>query len=395
MAGALLGFDEALQRVVDLGAFPEAEPVPIRQALGRRLAANVTARLTQPPADLSAMDGYAVRFSDLPGPLKMVGESAAGHKFHGNVGPHEAVRIFTGAYVPVGADCVAIQEDAEVSGSFVGFPNDRPANMGANIRRRGLDFSEGQNLGGVGVAVSAAMLGLLAAAGLAELPVFRMPRVAILSTGDELVAPGSTPGDGQIVGSNGLMIASLLQEAGAIVEDLGIVADTREALQGAIQKAAGADILVTIGGASVGDHDLVKPVLESMGARLDFWRVAIRPGKPLMAGTLGPQTVIGLPGNPVSAFVCARLFLVPLIRRMGGNSTPFDQPIQARLSVPLPANGARRHFQRARLENGEIIPARGQDSSLLSTLSWANALLIQKENTPALEIGAIVDVLSL
>jgi molybdopterin molybdotransferase len=244
-----------------------------------------------------------------------------------------------------------------------------------------------------------ARLGLLAAAGHALLPVHRRPRIALLSTGDELVPPGGPLAPGQIIASNGLAVAALLRAHGADVDDLGIAPDRLDALAAAITRARGHDILVTIGGASVGDHDLVKPALEAAGAQLDFWKVALRPGKPLMAGRLGAQLVAGLPGNPVSAFVCARLFLVPLLRRLAGNPAPRDTPEAARTTAPLAANGPRRDFMRAHLAPGPsgwaVTAAAAQDSSLASVLAGANALLIRPERGPALPIGAEVPVLRL
>ncbi|MGL6043177.1 MAG: molybdopterin molybdotransferase MoeA, partial [Sandaracinobacteroides sp.] len=293
MGEGLLPFDQALERLLGLASPLPAEAVAAADAAGRHLAQAVHAQLTQPQADVSAMDGYALRFADLPGPLKLVGAAAAGHPFSGGVRAGEAARIFTGAHVPAGADTVAVQEDALATGGHVRFPEAGPQRAGAHIRRRGQDFAEGSLLAQAGDLLTPARLGLLAAAGHGLLQVHRRPRVTLISTGDELVPVGRLPGPGQIVGSNALMLAARLVRGGADVTDLGIVPDRADALSAAIASARETDLLVTVGGASVGDHDLVKPGLEAAGAKLDFWRIAIRPGKPLMAGRLADALVVG------------------------------------------------------------------------------------------------------
>lgn len=390
----LLPFETALERLIELGVPLPAETVPLAAAAGRFLAADVAALLTRPPANMSAMDGYALAFADLPGPLRIVGEAAAGRPFAGTVQPGEAVRIFTGALLPEGADTVAVQEDAVVSKGQLRFPAKGPPRAGAHVRHGGQDFARGAPVMQAGAQLSAQRIGLLAAAGHAMAMVHRKPRLALLSTGDELVPAGGSPGPGQIISSNGPMLVALLAPV-AEVTDLGIVPDRPAALGQAIARAAGHDLLVTIGGASVGDHDLVKPALETAGARLDFWRIALQPGKPLMAGRYGDAVVVGLPGNPVSAFVCARLFLLPLLRRMAGNRAPHDCYGTARTAVDLPANGVRRQFLRARLADGLVTPAAAQDSSLLSVLAETDVLLVRPEGAPALAAGGAVLTLSL
>jgi molybdopterin molybdotransferase len=400
MAADLLPLEEAQARLLALAR--RAPPVarPLIEAAGGWLAADVAARLTQPSADVSAMDGWAVRLADLPGPLAVIGTSAAGAPFAGVVSPGAAVRIFTGAHLPDGADTVAVQEEMEEADGRVRLTGAGPGASGRHVRRMGQDFMAGDAVGRAGDRLSAARVGLLAAAGLAQVPVWPPPRVALLATGSELVPPGVAPGAGQIVSSNALMLAALLAGEGVAAMDLGIVRDDAGELERALYAAAReADLLVTIGGASVGEHDLVRPALARLGATIDFWRVAIRPGKPLLAGRLGDRVVLGLPGNPVSAFVCAMLFLLPLVRHMMGARDPYPVPVKARCAAELPANGPRRDFMRARLETvgneAWIRPAPVQDSAMLGVLADANALLIRAENAPAAAPGSEVMLLRL
>jgi molybdopterin molybdotransferase len=400
MAG-LLSVEEALARILTDAASLEAETVAIASARGRLLAATLTAQLTQPPFDASAMDGYAVRAADVaraPVSLDVIGEAAAGHPFAGRLDAGQAVRIFTGAPIPAGADAVVIQENTERAGVRVLV---REANIDAgHIRPRGFDFRAGDALLQAGRRLGPRELALAAAMGHATVAVHRRPRVAILATGDELVAPGEMPGTGQIVSSNSLGVAALAELAGAETTDLGIARDTRESLAEHFDRAADADILVTIGGASVGDHDLVGPVLEARGMSLAFWKIAMRPGKPLMFGRLGGLRVLGLPGNPVSALVCTRVFLVPLIRVLAGEPRARTETATARVRVPLAANGPRQHYMRAMLEPGtdgvpEAVPARSQDSSLLSPLADAGCLIIRPPHAPAVPAGSMVTILPL
>jgi molybdopterin molybdotransferase len=389
----LLGVNEAQAKLLD-GVVPlPAETVPFAAALGRILAADVVATLTQPPFAASAMDGYAIRWTDRAGPWRLTGESAAGRAFAGNVGPGDTVRILTGAPLPAGADTVVVQEDIARDGDTVTLTGDGPPREGAHIRRAGLDFAAGQPIARAGDRVTPARIGVAAAAGHAALPVHRRPRVAVLATGDELVPPGVAPGPSQIVSSNGAMLAALLGKYGEVV-DGGIVADTREALAAAFA-AHDVDVLVTIGGASVGDHDLVQPVLREMGATIDFWRIALRPGKPMLAGLLGATRVVGLPGNPVSAFVCATLFVVPLLRALGGDRDPLPGSVPIQLGVDLAANGPRRDYLRAQLADGVVAPASAQDSAMLRVLADSNVLIVRAPLAEAIKKGAMVDCIML
>jgi molybdopterin molybdotransferase len=396
-----LSVAEALARILDgVDALAE-ESVAIAEADGRILANPLAARLTQPPFDASAMDGYAVRAADvatLPARLTVIGSAAAGHPFAGRVGAGEAVRIFTGGAVPDGADAIVIQENTSAEGSSVVVTDGQPD--AAHVRRRGFDFAAGDVLLDAGRVLGPRESSLAAAMGHGDVTCRRRPRVAVLATGDELVPPGEQPGPGQIVCSNHLGVMALCRRAGAVTRFLGIARDTRDSLDRHFADAADADVLVTIGGASVGDHDLVGPVLRDRGLALDFWKIAMRPGKPLMFGRLGAQRVIGLPGNPVSALICTRIFIVPLVRALLGQPASLDALASVRAGAPIEANGPRQHYMRATVRRGAdgidvAIPARSQDSSLLSPLAEANAFIVRPAGAPAVPAGSPVDVLRL
>ncbi|WP_018044749.1 gephyrin-like molybdotransferase Glp [Methylobacterium sp. 88A] len=393
----LIPVEEALARILASAAEPvAAETVTVAESFGRTLAENVAALRTQPPFPASAMDGYAVRAEDVatvPATLRLIGMSAAGHGFAGTIGPGETVRILTGAPVPAGADTILIQENADVSDDVVTATETVAAKR--HIRVPGLDFRAGDPLLRAGESLDARRLALAAAGGHATLSVRRRPRVAILATGDELVAPGEPARWDQIVASNGLAVASLAREAGAEPIDLGIAGDSLASLEAALGRArdAKADLLVTLGGASVGDHDLVQAALHREGLELGFWRVALRPGKPLMHGRLGPMMVIGLPGNPVSAVVCGLLFVVPAIRALLGDpKAGADRSEPAILGADMPANDIRQDYMRARVEaNAGGFPTvhaeTRQDSSMLSVLGQSEALLVRPPGAPAAKRG--------
>lgn len=400
---ALLPVEDALARLLADAGPLDAETVAIGDASVRVLAAPVVARRTHPPFPASAMDGYAIRAGDVasvPAALAVIGEAAAGHAFSGGIGPGEAVRIFTGAPVPQGADAILIQENARAVGEGQIEAMETVA-AGRHIRKAGLDFAEGDELLPAGRVLDPAALSLAAAGNCPEVSVFRRPRVAVLATGDELVAPGSEPGPDQIIASNGYGVAALAVEAGAEPIDLGIARDRLDEIEEAVDRAvaAGADVLVTLGGVSVGDHDLVHKALSAKGMTLDFWKIAIRPGKPLMYGTLGAMRVLGLPGNPVSSLVCGHVFLKPLVARLGGMPHAHDIR-EARLAVAMPANDQREDYVRAevsRAGDGSLIaaPFALQDSSMLSVLGRANALIVRSPHAPAAEAGSTCRVMML
>jgi len=401
----LLPVSDALAKILAAASpIADIESLPLNKAFGRTLARDLVSTRTQPPCDVSAMDGYALRAEDVAAPEKRVllaGESAAGRGFAASVKPGECVRIFTGAPVPQGADAILIQEDAIVDGAVIGARE--PIREGLHIRRAGVDFRDGEVGLKAGARLGPAELALAAAMNHPTTPVTRRPRVAILATGDELVMPGQTPGPDQIVCSNPFAVAAYVEGAGGEAVDLGIAGDDFSALERGIAKAREieADILVTLGGASVGDHDLVQSALTKEGMELGFWRIAMRPGKPLIHGRLGAMHIMGLPGNPVSSIVCSLIFLIPLVRKLAGDrDAGADHTQPAILGADMKANDQRQDYLRATLESdgeGRVVatPHTVQDSSLLSVFTRSQALLIRPPHAPAAKVGEACRILRL
>ena len=397
---ALLSVAEALTRVTQ-GLEPlEPERVALEQARGRVLAEDIAAHLTQPPFDASAMDGYAVRAADvatLPATLRLIGDALAGRGFDGEVGQGEAVRIFTGAPVPKGADTVVIQENTEAAPGVVTVKDAAP---GRHIRPRGQDFTKGEVLLRAGTRLGPRELMLAAAMNHAELPVRRKPKVAILATGDEVVPPGTALDRDQIVSSVPAGLAALIEAQGGEPMSLGIAQDTTESLVTLARTGSAADILVTVGGASVGERDLVSAALRSEGMELDFWKIAMRPGKPLLYGRLGHQRVLGMPGNPVAALICGLVFLVPMLHRLLGLREDDRGPHEAVLGQALEANGPREHYMRAGSTwrpGGErlVAPLAAQDSALMADFARADCLIVRPPDAPALAPGSRVTIIPL
>lgn len=388
----LTSVSEAQARLFALANPVAIETVPLREAAGRWATEDVPALRTQPASDLSAMDGYAIRFADLPGPFTLVGESAAGRPFTGDIGAGGTVRIFTGAAMPKGTDTVLVQEEATRDGDRVLLSGEGPQTERRNVRRKGLDFSTGNILVSRGTRLTPARIAVAATGGHGALPVHRRLRVAIVATGDELVAPGTPLSDATLPESNGAMLAAMLADLPVDVVDLGILPDRLDTTTAAFAGVK-ADILVTTGGASVGDHDLVRPALEAAGGSVDFWRIALRPGKPMMAGRLNGAVVLGLPGNPVSAFVTAFLFLRPLIATMAGALDPSPRTAAAILGEDLPANDHRQDYLRAITRDGRVFPASVQDSSMLLTLARADCLIVRAPGAPAITAGEPVEII--
>ncbi len=395
----MISVEEARARILALMAPVGRETVAITQAVGRVLADGIVARRTQPPFDASAMDGYAVRGAEVhPGArFRVAGEAAAGHPWDGEAAPGEAVRIFTGAPVPAGLDRIVIQEDADRDGDAIVLHDD--LDPAPYLRRAGLDFAEGDALLSTGTRLTPENVALLAAAGHAFVAVHRRPRVTLLATGDELALPGDPVGEGGIVSSNNFGLAALIEILGGHADILPIAPDEPEALRRLALEGAQADLFVTLGGASVGDHDLIRPVLAEHGLALDLYKVAMRPGKPLMAGRLGETPMLGLPGNPVSAMVCGRVFLAPALSVLSGEGARMPATRRAVLETDIPENGPREHYMRARCTARDgtlsVAPFDSQDSARLALLSRANSLMIRPVSDPPRAVGEAVDVILL
>ncbi len=391
-----MALEEAQARLIALAPTMPVESLPVEAAHGRYLAAPLAALRTQPPADLSAMDGYAVRAGDYAGPWTVVGESAAGHPFAGAIATGEAVRISTGALMPADARSVVLQEDIARQGDTIVLSGDGPEPPEKHVRRAGLDFHAGDAVLSAGTRIGPAQTALALSAGHAMLEVRRPPRVAVLDSGDELAVSPDRCAPHQIPASNGAMLAAMVRSLGCEVRRIGPVPDDLAALQTAFESAGDCDVVITSGGASVGDHDLVRPALEALGAQIDFWRVAIKPGKPLLVATrerAGPtQIVIGLPGNPVSSFVTAFLFAMPILRAAAGAAQPIPQAFAARLGAPLRAIGNRREFVRGLWDGGTVTPQEVQDSGALASLAASNVLIDRAANAPAAAVGEQISI---
>lgn len=390
----MISVAEALAHLFNLTVPLDIETVPLRKAAGRVLARHVTASRTQPPFDASSMDGYALRRTEVEpdAMFKVVGEAAAGHGFDGPVGPGQCVRIFTGAPVPKDTDFIVIQEDITRRGSLITL--NRDMDHKDNIRPAGGDFKAGDQMTAPR-RLKPPDIALLASMNIAHVPVIRRPKVAIMATGDELVMPGETPGPDQIIASNTFGLAAQLEAEGAEARLMPIARDNAASLKTAFGLAGTADLIVTIGGASVGDHDLVAPVAAELGMEQAFYKVAMRPGKPLMAGRLEGVPMIGLPGNPVSAMVCGTVFVVPVVRAMLGLGAAPAQTCKIQLAAALPENGPREHYMRADVSTDGLRAFDQQDSSLLSILSRANALLVRPPHDPPRAIGDTVSYVPL
>jgi len=390
-----LPLEEAQARLLALATPLPVERVDVPGALGRYLAEPLRAARTQPAAHVSAMDGYAVVAGDLAGPWRVAGESSAGHPFPRAVAPGEAVRISTGAVLPASAGAVILQEDVTREGDSLTLHGTAPQPAGKHIRKEGMDFRCEAELLPAGTRITPARIALAIAAGHRHLPVRRRPRLAVLDCGDELASDPEACLPHQVPASNGAMLTALAGSLPVDVTRLGPVADDLPALTSALDRAGQADVIVTTGGASVGDHDLIRPALEAWGAKLEFWKVAIKPGKPLLVARKGRQLIVGLPGNPVSSMVTAYLFALPLLRALLGAAHPVPRPLQLTLAGELGPTGARREFVRACFSGDGVAPVHTQDSGALSALSAAHVLIDRPANSPAAQAGSSVRALLL
>lgn len=391
---SLLPVAEAQQRLFALATPLQSEEVGIPACAGRWLARDISSLRDQPWADLSAMDGYAIRAGEWPGPWQVATESAAGGTMPPPLAPGEACRIFTGAPLPQGADTVLIQEEAAVQGAMLRAQGDALP-MGRNVRPAASDFRKDDRLLAAGSLLGPAQIALAVLGGHGTLPVGGRPRVALLSTGNELVPPGTPTLPGQLPSSNAPLLAALLSRLPCECIDLGIVPDDVDAMADAFARAADADIIVSTGGASVGDHDVVRPAFAKAGGSLDFWKIRMRPGKPLMAGTLGSGIFLGLPGNPVSAFVTATLFLLPMVRHLAGAASPLPRTASATLAGPLPATADRDDYLRAYRSEAGIVSVTSQDSAATAAMAMADCLILRPAGSPAAVAGQTVTILPL
>lgn len=387
-----LPLEDAQARLLAMVTPLDSETRNITDAAGYYLAEPLPARRTQPACDLSAMDGYAMLPGDMTGPWQVIGESAAGHPYAGQLSRGEAVRISTGALMPVGCEVVILQEDITCDGNMIRLSGEAPSPAGKHIRRAGMDFRQGDPLLDAGTRLGPAQIALAIAGGHRTVEVHRRPSIAVIDSGDELALPGEDDAPNRIPASNGPMLATLAAPWAGGIMRLGPVPDRMDALAAALQQAEQADVIVTSGGASVGDHDLIRPALEAWGAQIDFWRVAIKPGKPILIARRGKQVIVGLPGNPVSSHVTAFLFLLPLLRALQGASTALPRAVRTRLATPMRAGGSRREFLRARWDGLSVKPLALQDSGALSSLAAANALIDRPSAAPEKLAGDEVNV---
>lgn len=389
----MISLDEAQAQLLALITPLPVETLPLLEAAGRWAAADIFSKRTQPARALSAMDGYAIAFGST-GPWRVIGESAAGRPFQGIVGQGEAARIFTGAALPDGTDTIIIQENVTREGDSIRVEPEHTPCAGQHVRPKGSDFQTGDLLVRSGERLNGARIALAAGGGHGSVAVRRRPRIALMATGDELVPPGAETGNDRLPESNTVMLSAMFQDIACDINIIGIVPDNLSRIATAIQNVD-ADLLITLGGASVGDHDLVRPALEQCGASLSFWKVAMRPGKPVIAGTLGDMVVLGLPGNPVSAFVTALLFAKPVAAALSGASAPLPRYTPIRLAAPLLANGNRTDHIRAKLTIEGAIPVGPNDSSAMGGLAAADYLIVRPPNAPPLGIGDEVSALAL